>query len=430
MGDDSEVKHREAGGSSDSGYVREGAAQVECSHLEQCDSVRRQLQDGMQHSTGQSADKAAHAATPSYQSRDGHNSDFVTAMTTEGTQHSTGQSSDKAAHVATRSSQSRDGHNSDFVTAMTTEGTQHSTGQSADKAAHVATPSSQSRDGHNVDFVTAMPTEGMQFGLTGSAVDSGQTDSYIVFMAKLHEEVQETGLYNFSGARRPVPSGLNLEAWKRYLTEYGDAAITDYLEFGWPINFNRSSPLIPTDKNHFSATAYPEHIDYYIATELAHRALLGPFSGPPVGGGTHTSPLMTRDKKNSEHRRVIVDLSFPNGYSINDGIDTVNYIDGPLTVKLPSVHTMEQRVLALGAGAFLYKTDLARGYRQLRIDPADWGLLAFMHRGNYYVDVCPPFGLRSSAMMMVRTTQAVTYIHKLKGYTSIAYIDDFGGGRA
>ena len=57
----------------------------------------------------------------------------------------------------------------------------------------------------------------------------------------------------------------------------------------------------------------------------------------------------------------------------------------------------------------------------------DWRLLAFAHRDRFYLDICPPFGLRSSAMMMVRATSAITYIHKLKGYESIAYIDDFGG---
>ena len=57
----------------------------------------------------------------------------------------------------------------------------------------------------------------------------------------------------------------------------------------------------------------------------------------------------------------------------------------------------------------------------------DWGLLAFAHRDRFYLDMCPPFRLQSSAMMMVRTTSAITYIHKRRGYESIAYIDDFEG---
>ena len=44
------------------------------------------------------------------------------------------------------------------------------------------------------------------------------------------------------------------------------------------------------------------------------------------------------------------------------------------------------------------------------------------------MDICPPFGLRSSAMMTVRTTKAIVHIHETLGYTSLAYIDNLGGG--
>ena len=242
----------------------------------------------------------------------------------------------------------------------------------------------------------------------------------------LYDQVAQSGRYNYAGVRKRVPSGLNIVNWRRYLEDYHDTGLNDFLEFGWPVHFNRDSPLAPAQKNHFSAEAYPSHVQHYIDTEIQHGALLGPFDGPPVEG-SHISPLMTRPKKGSVHRRVIMDLSYPAGCSINDGVDPINYVDGPLSVKLPTVATMETRVLELGPGAFLYKTDLARGYRQLRIDPTDWGLLTFKHEGKFYMDLCPPFGLRSSAMMMVRTTNAISHLHRRRGFYSISYIDDFGG---
>ena len=61
----------------------------------------------------------------------------------------------------------------------------------------------------------------------------------------------------------------------------------------------------------------------------------------------------------------------------------------------------------------MYKTDLARGYRQMRVDPRDWLLLGFQHRGQIYLDVCPPFGLCTSAMFMQRTSEAICYIHEM-----------------
>ena len=287
---------------------------------------------------------------------------------------------------------------------------------------------------HNRESVTLQPSnmaDGTQFVFSDNH-DTGAPDQHLpasLELRDIYNEVQRSGSYNYAGVRRRVPSGLNIEAWRRYLGTYTDVNLPEFLEYGWPVHFDRLQPLVAADKNHFSAQAYPEHVDYYIETELAHGALLGPFAGPPVVGA-HTSPLMSREKKDSEHRRIIVDLSCPKGFSINDGIPSTHYIDGPLSVKLPTVQTMENRIIQIGRGAFLYKTDLARGYRQLRVDPSDWGLLAFQHRGAFYLDICPPFGLRSSAMMMVRTTAAITQIHKARGYESAAYIDDFGGGEA
>ena len=245
----------------------------------------------------------------------------------------------------------------------------------------------------------------------------------------LYNNVALSGQYNYANVRKAVPSGLNIRNWRRFLEDYNDNGILEYLEYGWPVNFDRSSTLVATDRNHFTAEAYPKDIDYYIQTELRHGALLGPFAVPPVEGA-HVSPLMSRPKKGSLHRRIIMDLSFPTGGSVNDGISTADYIDGPMTVRLPTVHDMEKRILELGPGAYIYKTDLARGYRQLRVDPGDWSLLAFKHRDAYYLDMCPPFGMRSSAMMMVRTTNAIVHLHRKRGFYSIAYIDDFGGAEA
>ena len=233
-------------------------------------------------------------------------------------------------------------------------------------------------------------------------------------------------MYNCVGARVPIPSGLNVAAWKEYLRDYRDPNLVGFLEYRWPVNFDRGQPLVSTYINHASARQFPTHLDHYIDTELGFGALLGPFRGSPVLG-THISPLMTRPKKDAAFRRVIVDLSWPEGGSVNEGVNDDIYVDGPARITLPTVDYMEARLLSLGEGAYMYKTDLARGYRQLRVDPSDWPLLGFQHGGATYLDVCPPFGLKSSAMCMQRTTEAIAHIHGQKGYLSRPYLDDFGG---
>ena len=109
----------------------------------------------------------------------------------------------------------------------------------------------------------------------------------------IHNSVSQTGRYNFAGARIPLASQLNILEWRKRLAGYRDKTLGDYLQFGWPINFNRLSPLCNNDSNHPSAQCYGPDIEHYIATELRHRALFGPFTGPPVAN-FHVSPLMTK----------------------------------------------------------------------------------------------------------------------------------------
>ena len=208
---------------------------------------------------------------------------------------------------------------------------------------------------------------------------------------------------------------------------YRDINLVDYIQYGWPINFDRFSPLCPTHRNHPSVERFGADIEHYINSELGHGALVGPFRGPPVPN-FHTSPLMTEPKKDAAHRRVIMDLSWPKGATINDGIDPVSYIDGPAGVTLLTAEYMVQTILELGPGAWLYKTDLSRGYRQLRVDPLDWPLLGFQYSGAWFMDMCPLFGLRSSAMCMQRTAEAICFLHGKAGYCSRPYLDDLGGG--
>ena len=107
-------------------------------------------------------------------------------------------------------------------------------------------------------------------------------------------------------------TSLCIEAWRRHLQGYHDANLVSFLEFGWPINFNRNTILASTHENHASALALPDDLDYNINTELGHQALAGPFKGPPVVP-MHLSPLMMRIKKDAQHRRIIMDLSWPPG---------------------------------------------------------------------------------------------------------------------
>ena len=162
-------------------------------------------------------------------------------------------------------------------------------------------------------------------------------------LCAIYRQVASKGRHNYEGASIPVPSGLLIPSWRRFLDDYHDDRLVDYLEFGWPINFAEGTVLQSTLDNHPSATQHSEHLDYYVQTELGHGALLSQFEKPPMAL-IHISPLLTRDKKDSDHRRVIMDLSWPPGGAVNDGITAQIYVDGPGTISLPTVDYMEQRL--------------------------------------------------------------------------------------
>ena len=122
-----------------------------------------------------------------------------------------------------------------------------------------------------------------------------------------------------------------------------------------------------------------------------------------------------------------MDLSFPPGSSVDSGIPSDTYLGTPFVLRLPGVDALVDIIRSKGAGCHLFKKDLSRAYRQLRIDPRDAHLLGFRHNNHLYIDLAPPFGLHSSAMMCQRTTNAVSYLYKTLGFSCTNYIDDFGG---
>ena len=153
------------------------------------------------------------------------------------------------------------------------------------------------------------------------------------------------------------------------------------MEFGFPLDFNRNCPLRCDNKNHSSATEYPNDVEAYIKEESDYQAILGPFPKNPIPGG-HCSPFMTRSKPNSDRRRVIVDLSWPVGESVNAGIDKNMYLGSQFDLNFPSVDHITEEAKRIGRGALLYKVDVSRAFRHVKVDPGDYDLLVLQWYGG------------------------------------------------
>ena len=76
---------------------------------------------------------------------------------------------------------------------------------------------------------------------------------------------------------------------------------------------------------------------------------------------------MSRAKPNSDRRRVIIDLTWPVGASVNAGIGKTFYLGSPFFLTFPTVDPIT-RVDA--CGALLFKVDVRRAFCHVKIDPA------------------------------------------------------------
>ena len=123
--------------------------------------------------------------------------------------------------------------------------------------------------------------------------------------------IKNHDLPNAFGAKVPVDTPLNIAAWDSRLQDYHDENVVKFLRYGWPINYTADKLPESSASNHPSAISFSEHVDFYIATELEHGAIAGPFNHNPLPRPLICSPLQTVPKRGSTKRRVVMDLSFP-----------------------------------------------------------------------------------------------------------------------
>ena len=186
------------------------------------------------------------------------------------------------------------------------------------------------------------------------------------------------------------------------------------IRYGFPLDFYRNSKLGKNTENHKSALMFPRDVDQYLKKEIKFGAIAGPFSEPPLTN-FHTSPFMAREKPGADHRRVIMDLSFPHGFAVNSKISKDSYLGTDFILTLPLIDHITSKVKKFGRGSLLYKTDTSRAFRHAKIVPRDYFLFGLRHE-NYFFDTCLPFGYRHVSRIFTRLSDAIRFIMKKNGY--------------
>ena len=117
-------------------------------------------------------------------------------------------------------------------------------------------------------------------------------------------------------------------------------------------------------------------------------------------------------------------MSYPKGQSLNDAVDKLNFGGRPFTLKFPSVDEIVERILQV-KDPLIFKIDVARAFRNLRVDPVDALKFGLSWRNALYIDADVTFGWMhgSAAFQMVADT--ISHIMASSGSVINTYIDDF-----
>ena len=120
-----------------------------------------------------------------------------------------------------------------------------------------------------------------------------------------------------------------------------------------------------------------------------------------------------------------MDLSWPTGTSVNDGVLKNTYLDTEFTLTYPSKHHITEALVNLGPAAQIYKIDISRALQQIKIDPSDIDLLGIKFENHCFLDRSVPFGSRHGSQIFQRCTDAIRFIMAQQGFPLLwNYIDD------
>ena len=218
-------------------------------------------------------------------------------------------------------------------------------------------------------------------------------------------------------------SPIDTDSLTKYLESHPDRDLVSFLIDGFTYGFDilYRGPVIVTRPNNLkSARDHRAEVEFSLLREVSRGHSVGPFPSPPFRN-FHCSPLGAVPKSDNSYR-LILDLSSPRGFSINDGIDPEL-----VTVRYSRFDDAIDLVRAYGATCFMSKIDIQSAFRLCPVRPVDWPLLGYSWGNGFYFDTHLPFGCRSSPFIFNSFADAIWWILiNVVGVASVIhYLDDF-----
>ena len=136
---------------------------------------------------------------------------------------------------------------------------------------------------------------------------------------------------------------------------------------GCKLGYNyQQSHLRSARKNLMAVITHPDVVDDYLQNEITAGRVVGPFPAKSLPE-VHISWFGVIPKNHHPDKwRLIVDLSYPSGHSVNDGIPkdlcSLNYI---------TIDDAVNHILELGCGTHLAKIDIKNAFRLIPVHPTD-----------------------------------------------------------
>ena len=119
--------------------------------------------------------------------------------------------------------------------------------------------------------------------------------------------------------------------------------------------------------------------------------------------------------------RLITDLSFSEGRSVNDAIDT-----SLCSLKYITVEQVAKKAVLLGRGSLIAKIDIKAAYCLIPVSPADRHYLGMRWKDKVYIDAKLPFSLRSAPKIFNAVADALEWCIASAGVEVVYhYLDDF-----
>jgi hypothetical protein len=180
-----------------------------------------------------------------------------------------------------------------------------------------------------------------------------------------------------------------------------DRKVLNWLEEGARIGCVGHFRAASVSKNIKGSYQSGREVSDAIAAWVKQGYAFGPVPEEPVPAAAKINSILTRPKPNGSVR-VILNLSAPKGFSVNEGIDTDEF-----PAVMSSTEAWLKVINKAGKNCNISKVDFADAYKHIANAPEDTDLQWFEWGGMFFKELCLIYGGASSAGIFDATAKVI-----------------------